>query len=121
MDPCAAGTFRLAAARNDIARLELISQVKNFKVDVNILGFTALHAAAAQGHAGTEIQSLSSDYRCLGTQAPPACFASLPQQLCETMMTLRCMRSIGAILLVEYCNRRLADNLKAASFVVSAA
>ena len=52
MDPSAAGTFRLAAARNDIARLELISRMKHFYIDENVLGFTALHAAAAQGHAG---------------------------------------------------------------------
>lgn len=53
MDPCAAGAFRLAAARNDIAALEVISRIKWFNIEADVLGFTALHAAAAQGHAGS--------------------------------------------------------------------
>ncbi|KAK9793218.1 hypothetical protein WJX73_003952 [Symbiochloris irregularis] len=51
MHPAAAGAFRLAAARNEIAQMELISRCQNFNVDEGVLGFTALHAAAAQGQA----------------------------------------------------------------------
>lgn len=52
MSPTAAGTFRLAAARGEIGKLELLSRVPRFDIEASVLGFTALHAAAVQGQAG---------------------------------------------------------------------
>lgn len=52
MNSVAAGQLRLAAARGRVPELELISRLPDFQVDADLLGFTALHAAAVQGHAG---------------------------------------------------------------------
>ena len=60
MSKVAAGMFRLAAARNDVAGLELLSRTPYFDVDADVSGFTALHAAAAQGHAGRAAQQASA-------------------------------------------------------------
>lgn len=52
MNSVAAGQLRLSAARGRVAELQLISRLPDFQVDADLLGFTPLHAAAVQGHAG---------------------------------------------------------------------
>jgi hypothetical protein len=52
MDSVLAGQLRLAAARGRVEDLELLSTLPGFAVDADLLGFTPLHAAAVQGHAG---------------------------------------------------------------------
>ncbi|KAK9789033.1 hypothetical protein WJX73_010731 [Symbiochloris irregularis] len=61
MSQSAAGAFRLAAARNDIGLLELISRGPGFDVNCSVLGFSALHAAAVQGH-GDAIRTNTQGY-----------------------------------------------------------
>lgn len=43
-----AGSFRLAAARGDIATLEAVAKTPGFSVEAELGGFTALHAAVVQ-------------------------------------------------------------------------
>ena len=52
MDTLAAGAFRLAAAKNDLPTLDVLQHVPHFDINVAMVGFTALHAAAVRGHAG---------------------------------------------------------------------
>jgi hypothetical protein len=54
MPAVAAGQYRLAATRGQVARLEAIARAvpRGFDVDAPLGGFTALHAACVGGHAG---------------------------------------------------------------------
>lgn len=51
-----AGLFRLAAARGDLHAMACLSIVQNFRVDAELAGFTALHAACVQGQHGMREQ-----------------------------------------------------------------
>ena len=53
MERNAAGALRLAAARNDVTKMQLLEDgTGKFNVNAEYEGFTALHAAAVQGSAG---------------------------------------------------------------------
>lgn len=52
MSPVAAGMFRLAAARGEIDKLEILQKTRGFNIDADVEGWTALHAAAAMGQPG---------------------------------------------------------------------
>ncbi|KAJ3250339.1 hypothetical protein HK103_003630 [Boothiomyces macroporosus] len=51
MDPIHAGALRYSAAQGNIPALELIAKQKNFDVNSDHDGFTALHAASVTGQA----------------------------------------------------------------------
>ena len=53
MDAVAAGMFRLAAARGEVSKLELLKRVHAFDINADVEGWTALHAAAAMAQPGT--------------------------------------------------------------------
>lgn len=53
MDAVAAGMFRLAAARGEVGKLELLKRVHAFDINADVEGWTALHAAAAMAQPGT--------------------------------------------------------------------
>ena len=68
MNSVAAGQLRLAAARGRVSDLELFATLPDFQVDADLVGWTALHAASAQGHAGAR-------WRC---PLFPCCLPSQP-------------------------------------------
>ncbi len=57
MNPVAAGMFRLAAARGEIDKLEILQKARGFNINADVEGWTALHAAAAMAQPGVVLYS----------------------------------------------------------------
>jgi hypothetical protein len=70
MTTLAAGALRLAAARNDVYTMRVLSRLPSFDVDASMAGFTPLMAAVVNGHEaavawllhkGASVASLKDD------------------------------------------------------------